>query len=136
LNLELQHLVAVRPLRTATLSSMEWGEYWRSVCAPKLKARKDELGRSVPEREIAAYVESNSGKKTTRSLVNLFLLGEREPYISQFFALCDKLGVSPDEVLTNDAQSVSQRTPLRRTGQRARQRSGIKTRVSKLKISE
>lgn len=108
----MQPPVAVAGAVTATLGCM-WGDYWRRVCAPKLKAKKDELGRSMPEREIAAYVESQTGKHSTRALVSLWLLGEREPYISQFFALCKKLDVPANEVL-GDGVSVSQRTPLRR----------------------
>lgn len=73
--------------------------YWAKVCAPILKARKDELGRGVPEREIAAFVESETGQDSSRSLVSLWLLGEREPTVSQFIALCDKLGLELDEVL-------------------------------------
>lgn len=73
--------------------------YWRDLCAPILKRRKEALGRKVPEREIAAFVESESGKDTGRALINLFLLGEREPYVSQFIALCTKLELSPLDVL-------------------------------------
>lgn len=94
---------------------MGWGDYWRDVCAPKLKAKKDELGRAMPEREIAAYVETATGKRSTRALVSLWLLGEREPYISQFFALCQKLGVEPDDILMSDQRNVRERTPLKRT---------------------
>lgn len=87
--------------QVATFGSVRktWATYWREVCAPKLKARKDELGRAVPEREIAAAVEAASGKSSERALVSLWLLGEREPYISQFFALCSKLGMDPADVL-------------------------------------
>lgn len=113
----LQPLVANKGLVVATLgNNMSWGDYWKDVCAPKLKARKEELGRKVPEIEIAAYVESNSGKRTTRSALNLFLLGVREPYISQFYALCEKLELDPVSVLTEGKKEVPERTSLRRTG--------------------
>lgn len=91
---------------------MGWGDYWREKCAPKLMAKKKELGRAVPEKEIAVYVELESGKSTTRGLVSLWLLGKREPYISQFFALCKKLDLPPHEVL-GDGASVSKRTPAK-----------------------
>lgn len=92
--------VAISPDPFATVSGMtKWGDYWKTVCAPKLKAKKAELGRGVPEREIAAAVEAATGKPSERSLVNMWLHGEREPFISQFFALCEKLGADPAEVL-------------------------------------
>lgn len=84
----------------ATVRRMaEWRDYWRTVCAPKLKARKDTLGRGVPEREIASYVEARTAFRSGRALVQAWLHGAREPYISQFFALCEKLEVDPVEVL-------------------------------------
>jgi hypothetical protein len=84
---------------------MEWGDYWRKVCAPKLKRRKGELGRGLPEHEIAAYVEAKTGKRSERGLVSLWLLGKREPYISQFFALCEKLEMDPFEILSQERPS-------------------------------
>lgn len=75
-------------------------EYWREVCAPAIRRRKKDLGRGVPEREIAAYVEAESGKLTSRGLVSLFVSGKREPYISQFIALCSKLDLDPVEILS------------------------------------
>lgn len=90
----------------------DWRTYWRDVCAPKLKSKKDELGREMPERAIAAAVEAASGKNTSRGLVSLWLLGEREPYISQFYALCDKLGCDPVDVLRKE--KVKEHIPLRR----------------------
>lgn len=97
----LQPPVAKDAERSATVRSVgtKPSAYWRQLCAPILKRRKDVLGRKVPEREIAAYVEAESGKDTSRGAVNLFLLGEREPYISQFIALCTKLELSPLDVL-------------------------------------
>jgi hypothetical protein len=84
---------------------MKASDYWREVCAPKLKARKDELGRTVPEREIAAAVEAASGKRTGRAALGHILSGEREPYISQFVALCQKLELDPLTVLQSVAPS-------------------------------
>jgi hypothetical protein len=104
----------------ATLGGMDesWGDYWRKVCAPKLMAKKKELGRKVPEREIAAYVEANSGKPSERGLVSLWLLGLREPYISQFFALCKKLEMDPHEVLTSTPPPKSPKKALNRVNER------------------
>lgn len=101
--------------------------YWPEVCAPALKARKDELGRKVPEREIAAYVESETGQDSSRQLVSLWLLGKREPTITQFIALCNKLGVEPEEVLRIKSRTLK-REPLFRSGRgevnNAKRRSG------------
>lgn len=90
-------------------------DFWRDVCAPKLRDQKAKLGgRKLPEREIADYVEAHSGKRTGRALVQTWLTGRREPYISQFFALCDKLEVDPQVVLHRDRPA---RTVLRRVAQ-------------------
>jgi hypothetical protein len=86
----------------ATLRGMEkreWADYWRRVCAPTLKIRKERLGRGVPEHEIAAYVRNATGKPSKRALVQHWLQGTREPFISQFFALCSKMEIDPLEVL-------------------------------------
>jgi hypothetical protein len=74
-------------------------KYWTKVCAPALSSRKNKLGRTFPEREIAAAVAKATGKRTSRSLVGMWLGGAREPYISQFIALCDTLGIDPKDVL-------------------------------------
>ena len=114
----LQPRVANRVPALATVCSVsEWRDYWRNVCAPKLRARKRELGREVPEREIAAAVESASGKRSERGLVSLWLLGKREPYISQFFALCEKLELNHAEVLHHTAKPA--RIPLARVAEPA-----------------
>lgn len=99
----------------------KWGNYWRDVCAPKLLARKKELGRKVPERDIATAVETATGKPSERSLVWMWLHGEREPFVSQFFALCEKLDLEPAAVLipSDRADAVRHRTPLRRVNERA-----------------
>lgn len=77
----------------------DWGKFWEQTCAPKLKARKKSLGREMPERAIAEAVQRATNKKSKRQLVSLWLLGKREPYVSQFFALCHKLGLDPSDVL-------------------------------------
>jgi transcriptional regulator with XRE-family HTH domain len=108
----LQPDVAKRAFQLATVGSVErTGDHWRKVCAPQLKRVKDRLGRGVPEREIAAAVHTASGKGTTRQLVSLWLHGQREPYISQFLALCDKLGVNWRDVME---PSPATRAPLAR----------------------
>lgn len=105
----LQPPVAQAWICLATVSSVK-PDYWREVCAPKLKAKKEELGREVPEREIAAWVETATGQPSGRALVNLWLLGLREPTVSQFVALCHKLKLDPDEVL--DGARVRERRPV------------------------
>jgi hypothetical protein len=113
---------------------VEWGDYWRRVCAPKLKRRKEELGRAVPEREIAAAVEAATGKNSERGLVSLWLLGEREPYISQFFALCEKLGMDPAEVLEDGARILNAAARRSRTGSRTHQTFSVQERTASYKI--
>ncbi len=68
---------------------MKAADYWREVGAPKLRARKAEIGRSMTNTDIADVVEGMSGKRTTRPLLEAFFKGEREPYISQLVAICD-----------------------------------------------
>ncbi len=53
----------------------------------------------MSETEIAAAVESATGKPSRRGLVNAWLRGDREPFMSQFFALCEKLEIDPQFVL-------------------------------------
>lgn len=84
---------------TLPLVARRFDKYWSDVCAPVLKARKRALGRKVPEKEIAAAVEDSTKKRSTRGLVNAWLSGKREPYISQFLALCDKMGADEIAVL-------------------------------------
>ena len=72
---------------------------WRDVLAPQLKARKDELGRKVPERQIAYEVAQATGQESSRSLLAMWLRGEREPTVSQFVALCRRLMLDPVEML-------------------------------------
>lgn len=74
-------------------------------------ARKRELGRKVPEREIAAYVATQTGKPSERALVGMWLHGEREPFVSQFLALCVKLQINPNEVLGVGWAEVESRPP-------------------------
>lgn len=120
----------------ATFPHMGWGDYWRDVCAPRLLAKKKELGRKLPDREIAAAVEAATGKPSERSLVWMWLHGEREPFVSQFFALCEKLGVQPEAILKADRKQVRERTPLKRTGRRDMGETGMKTGISKLSRSK
>lgn len=96
----------------------KWSSYWREICAPKLLAKKNQLGRVVPERDIAAFVEAATGKPSGRALVGHWLRGDREPFISQFFALCQKLELEPFEVLRQ--QPAGERQPLARIHERAR----------------
>jgi hypothetical protein len=105
----------------------DWGDYWRRVCAPKLLAKKKELGRAVPEREIALYVERTTGKPSERSLVWMWLHGEREPFISQFFALCSKLEIDPIEVLAPPMAKQPPAGVLRGSGKGLSQRRERKT---------
>lgn len=100
------------------MGERNWGTYWREVCAPKMLARKKELGRAVSEREIAAAVETATGKPSERALVWMWLHGEREPFIGQFFALCEKMGLAPFEVL-EPPRGVRQRTPLRQINEKS-----------------
>jgi hypothetical protein len=86
-------------------------DYWREVGAPKVRARKEELGRALSNTMIAAAVEQSSGKSTSRQLVEEWFKGEREPYVSQLVALCAHLGLDVEGVLSRDAKV---RVPLRR----------------------
>jgi hypothetical protein len=95
----LQPWVAKSALPLATVCGMEWSGYWKEVAAPKARARKDRLGRAVSNTSIAAAVEASTGKRTSRQLVEAWFAGKREPYISQFFALCKYLELDPGEML-------------------------------------
>jgi len=87
----------------------DWRTYYKKSLAPKLKARKDELGRSVPERSIAFDLQMATGQESSRSLLAMWFRGEREPTVTQFMALCERMGLSPIEVLAASG-SVRQRT--------------------------
>jgi len=77
-------------------------DFWRLCAAPVLSAKKRALGdRALPQAELAEYVESETGKRTSRGLVGLFLQGKREPYFSQFIALCRKLDVNPRDIFSD-----------------------------------
>lgn len=128
----LQQGVAFQPPAVATLRGVAWGDYWREVCAPRLLARKEELGRAMPEREIAAAVESATGKPSGRGLVWSWLHGEREPFVSQFFALCDKLGVEPLDVLRPPDQPRQRRSVLGRVNER----DALKEKRNKRKVTQ
>ncbi len=84
-------------------------DYWRLVAAPKLKARKQEIGRSRTNTEIAAAVELASGKPTTRQALEHFINGVREPYISQLVAICRAMEIALEEVMQ---PPTVQRPPL------------------------
>lgn len=119
-NFALQPRVALAPRHSATLGGVNknWANHWKTLCAPKVRNRKHALGRAVPEKEVAAYVEVNSGKNTKRGLVSLWVSGAREPYISQFLALCDKLDLDPHVVLSVTA--THKEKPLRRVNESAK----------------
>ena len=99
--------VAFARQAVATFRGMkEWRDYWRVVCAPKIRARRDgmkEAGDKTNNTEIAAAIEEASGKNTTRQLFEAWMKEDeesgREPYISQFLAMCEKIGMVPEEVL-------------------------------------
>jgi hypothetical protein len=101
--------------------------YWRDVGAPKARARKAELGRSVSNSMIAAAVETASGKSTSRQLVEEWFKGEREPYVSQLVALCEHLGLELSGVLNT---SSAPRIPVRRVKEGARVISVQRAKVS------
>lgn len=93
-----------------TLRDMrDWRTYYSKVVAPKLRAKKAELGRSVPERSIAFDLQMATGQESSRSLLAMWLRGEREPTITQFMALCERMGIPPIELLQQSV-SVSHRT--------------------------
>lgn len=91
--------------QAATVCSVESGDYWKRICAPFLKGKKDKIGRSLTQADMAEAIEKESGKDTARALVGHWLKGIREPYISQFVALCRQLGVEPEEAIKGDLES-------------------------------
>ena len=95
----MQQVVASCVAPLATVRVMKPADYWKEIGAPKLRARKAEIGRAMANREIAAAVEARSGKGTTRQLVEMFFRGDREPYISQLIALCQVLELDPATVM-------------------------------------
>ncbi len=78
---------------------MDPKDYWKQVCAPIVRGKKEKIGRSLTNSDIAAAVERATGKDTSRQLVEHWFRGIREPYMSQFIALCARLEVDPMEVL-------------------------------------
>ena len=78
----------------------DWRDFYRKQIAPRLKARKDDMGRGESERAIAFDVQMATGQVSSRSLLAMWLRAEREPTISQFMALCDRMEVDPVEILT------------------------------------
>lgn len=109
----MQQGVATGGAQHATLSVMKSVDYWREVCAPKLRGRKREIGRELTNTEIAAAVEARSTKSTTRQLIEHFFNGRREPYISQFFALCEVMKLDPMDVLTQRQQHTERKALFR-----------------------
>lgn len=96
-----QPRVAHRCKETATVRSVDPKDYWRLVCAPKLREQKESRwGREMPAWDIADAVSKASGKPIDRAAVGHWLTGIREPYFSQFIALCTKLEIDPVEVMT------------------------------------
>lgn len=92
-----------------TLAAMEDGgsaDYWRTICARALKEARAAVDQT--DEEIARYVQAVSGKRTSRPQLNLILSGKREPYISQFIALCSILKLSPGGVLRGEVLLVSE----------------------------
>lgn len=63
-------------------------------------AKKQAIGRSLSNTDIAAAVERATGKDTSRQLVEHWFRGIREPYMSQFIALCERLELDPKQVIT------------------------------------
>jgi hypothetical protein len=104
-------------------------EYWARIGAPKIRLRKRELGRAVSNTTIASAVESQSGKATSRQLVEEWMKGNREPYVSQLVALCDQMKISLTEVLQPAATVREQ--PLFQSGRGERRtiKSVAKTRA-------
>lgn len=119
----LQPGVANRTAPLATVGGVKAADYWREIGAPKIRARKDALGRSVSNSSIAAAVEEASGKNTSRQLVEEWMKGEREPYVSQLAALCTVLDIGMEEILS---ASVGKR-PMLRVGTVRQQKSKVRT---------
>ena len=116
MDLDLQPGVAREASAAATFcsvsSEIKASDYWRLVCAPKLRRAKGALGEEEPaQADLSEAVFEESGKKGKRAAVGHFLTGEREPYFSQFIALCRKLEVDPLEVL---GPPIPPRVPLAR----------------------
>lgn len=78
-------------------------DYWAKVCVPKLRERKEQLGRNFTNDSISEEVERLSGKRTGRTLFQHFLRGRREPYLSQALAICKVMGIEPGEFFSHAA---------------------------------
>lgn len=105
----MQQGVAIQAVRNATVCSVIANEFWRKFGAPKLRARKAEIGRDMSNTDIAAAVETRSGKRTSRQLFEHILHGRREPYISQLVAICDVMEM---ELESFTATTTPARRPL------------------------
>jgi len=97
---------------------MAWEAYWRKVVAPQLRAKKNEIGRGVPGRRIAFELQQETGQVSSPSLFRMWLKGDREPTVTQFLALCEKLDLPWAGVL-KPVMKVSHRAPLRRTTEKS-----------------
>lgn len=97
---------------------MDPAEYWKTYGAPKVRARKAEIGRELTNEAIAEAIERLSGKRTTRKAFENFMNGIREPYVSQLMALCSIMELRAEEFF--QAAAVVKREPLvhRREGRR------------------
>lgn len=92
---------------------MDPKDYWRNVCAPVVRSKKAEIGRKLTNTDIAAAVEHASGKDTSRQLVEHWFKGFREPYLSQFVALCERLEIEPVTVLTGgNVKNIPQKSAI------------------------
>lgn len=88
---------------------MEPLDYWRKVCAPVIRDKKEKLGRSISNSTIAAAVEAKTGKGSSRQLVEAWFHGDREPYVGQFVALCEKLDLDPALVIGQEKRRRAKR---------------------------
>jgi transcriptional regulator with XRE-family HTH domain len=91
---------------------------WRDVLAPRLKAQKKAMGRDVPEWRIAKDIQDATGQESSRSLLAMWLRGEREPTVSQFVALCRRLMLDPVEVLASRTYIGAPREPAHNPSER------------------
>jgi hypothetical protein len=108
---------------------------WREVLAPQLKAAKSGLGRRVPERQIAYEVAQATGQESSRSLVAMWLSGEREPTVTQFIALCRRLMLDPVQILASSTYypAVASAQPLVRKFVKSRNNDSVPQSKTKAK---
>lgn len=101
LQIAMQPPVAIWSSNPATVSGMaDWKKYSRiGRWAKRAMAAKGSGKNKISDRAIAAFVTAETGKNSERSLINAWMNEEREPYLSQFFALCQYLKLDPGEML-------------------------------------